>query len=219
MTGSGAARQPTKIGVVITEDHDLVRAGLKALLATMPGVQVIGEARNGEELLGCLDSSLRPEVALLDLEMPVLDGFATLQQVRLRHPSVRTLVLSMHDTPADIRRALDCGASGYLPKDAPPHELEHALRTIAAGGCHLGAASARSLLLPAAFEGDQLTQRQVQILAALAIGQNSKQIAYDLNLSAKTVDVDRCRIMQRLGIKDIAGLTRYAIRTGLVKIE
>jgi DNA-binding NarL/FixJ family response regulator len=219
---SGVAAHPAadEIRVVITDDHDLVRAGLKALLATMPGVRVIAEARNGHELLRYLRSHPHPEVALVDLEMPDLDGFETIRQIRLHHPAVRVLVLSMHDADADIRRALENGASGYLPKDALPQELEQALRTVAAEGCHLSAALARRLLLqPPPCAEDELTPRQVQILCALAQGKSSKQIGHDLNLSPKTVDVHRSRIMHRLGINDIAGLTRYALRKGLVKVE
>jgi DNA-binding NarL/FixJ family response regulator len=212
-SGGGVAGD---ISVVIADDHDLVRAGLKALLATMSGIHVIGEARNGHELLAYLRSQPHPQVALVDLEMPGLDGFEAIRQVHQHYPEVRTVVLSMHDAATDIRRALESGASGYLPKNAPPHELEHALRAVVTQGCYLSAAVARSLLLPAACAGDELTPRQVQILTGLARGRTSKQIGHDLDLSPKTVDAHRCRIMHRLGINDIAGLTRYALRKGLV---
>ncbi|MDB5956479.1 response regulator transcription factor [Ramlibacter sp.] len=213
---SGAV--PGDIAVVITDDHDLVRAGLKALLATMSGVHVVGEARDGHELLAYLRSHPHPEVVLVDLEMPGLDGFDVLREMHQHYPQVRTLVLSMHDAASDIRRAMDSGASGYLPKNAPPDELEHALRAVVARGCYLSAEYARSLLLPPLGRAeDGLTPRQVQILSAVARGRTSKEIGYDLSLSSKTVDVHRCRIMHRLGINDIAGLTRYALRKGLVE--
>ena len=208
---------PTSIRVVLADDHDLVRSGIKALLATVDGVQVIAEARNGAELLALLDT-VQPDVVMTDISMPGMDGITAIAEIHSRHPEVKVLVLSMYDTVDFVKRAVANGACGYLMKDAPPFELEQALRSVMATGSYFSAAVAQRLLQPSEpTVDDELTQRQVEILTLIAQGKSAKEIAFELGLSPKTVDVHRARIMERLRLNDIASLTRYAVRKGLVK--
>ena len=208
---------PTLIRLVLADDHDLVRSGIKALLGMVPGVQVEGEARNGTELVALVDA-LVPDIAMTDIAMPGMDGIAAITDIHNRHPQVRLLVLSMHDTVAIVRRAVAAGACGYVMKDAAPAELEQSIASVMATGSYFSPVVAQRLLEPEAQAAeDGLTQRQVEILKLIAQGKASKEIAFELGLSPKTVDVHRARIMERLDVRDIAGLTRYAVRRGLVK--
>jgi DNA-binding NarL/FixJ family response regulator len=209
--------KPMPIQVVLADDHDLVRSGIKALLSTVEGVQVIAEARNGNELLQLLES-VKPDVVMTDISMPGMDGITAIAEIHSRFPDVRVLVLSMYDTVDFVKRAVANGACGYLMKDAPPFELEQALRSVMATGSYFSAAVAQRLLQPSEPSvDDELTQRQVEILTLIAQGKSAKEIAFELGLSPKTVDVHRARIMERLRLNDIASLTRYAVRKGLVK--
>lgn len=208
---------PLPIQVVLADDHDLVRSGIKALLSTVDGVQVIAEARNGNELLQLLES-VKPDVVMTDISMPGMDGITAIAEIHARFPDVRVIVLSMYDTVDFVKRAVANGACGYIMKDAPPFELEQALRSVMATGSYFSAAVAQRLLQPSEpTVDDELTTRQVEILTLIAQGKSAKEIAFELGLSPKTVDVHRARIMERLRLNDIASLTRYAVRKGLVK--
>jgi DNA-binding NarL/FixJ family response regulator len=210
-----AAVKPTRI--VLADDHDLVRSGIKALLSMVEGVEVIAEARDGRELITLVES-LNPDVVMTDISMPGMDGIAAISEIHARHPQVRLLVLSMYDTFDFVKRAVASGACGYLMKDAPPFELEQAVRSVMATGSYFSPAIAQRLLQPSEpTVDDELTHRQVEILKLIAQGRASKEIAYELGLSPKTVDVHRARIMERLHLNDIASLTLYAVRKGLVK--
>jgi DNA-binding NarL/FixJ family response regulator len=209
--------KPVPIQVVLADDHDLVRSGIKALLSTVEGVRVIAEARNGSELLALLES-VKPDVVMTDISMPGMDGITAIAEIHSRFPDVRVIVLSMYDTVDFVKRAVANGACGYLMKDAPPFELEQALRSVMATGSYFSAAVAQRLLQPSEpTVDDELTTRQVEILTLIAQGKSAKEIAFELGLSPKTVDVHRARIMERLRLNDIASLTRYAVRKGLVK--
>jgi two-component system, NarL family, nitrate/nitrite response regulator NarL len=208
---------PMPIQIVLADDHDLVRSGIKALLSTVDGVRVIAEARNGLELLQLLES-VKPDVVMTDISMPGMDGITAISEIHNRFPAVKVIVLSMYDTVDFVKRAVANGACGYLMKDAPPFELEQALRSVMATGSYFSAAVAQRLLQPSEpTVDDELTTRQVEILTLIAQGKSAKEIAFQLGLSPKTVDVHRARIMERLRLNDIASLTRYAVRKGLVK--
>ncbi|MFD0667282.1 response regulator [Ramlibacter sp. MAHUQ-53] len=208
---------PSTIRVVLADDHDLVRSGIKALLALIDGVEVIAEAHDGRELVTLVED-LKPDVVMTDISMPGMDGIAAISEIHGKHPEVRLLVLSMYDTVDFVKRAVANGACGYLMKDAPPFELEQALRSVMATGSYFSPVIAQRLLQPSEpTVDDELTHRQVEILRMIAQGKASKEIAYDLGLSPKTVDVHRARIMERLQINDIASLTLYAVRKGLIK--
>lgn len=207
----------TTIRVVLADDHDLVRSGIKALLGMVDGVEVIAEARDGRELITLVED-LRPDVVMTDISMPGMDGITAIAEIHGKHPDVRMLVLSMYDTVDFVKRAVANGACGYLMKDAPPFELEQALRSVMATGSYFSPAIAQRLLQPSEpTVDDELTHRQVEILKLIAQGKASKEIAYELGLSPKTVDVHRARIMERLRLNDIASLTLYAVRKGLIK--
>ena len=210
-----STQQP--IRVVLADDHDLVRSGIKALLSMIDGVQVVAEARDGLELIQ-LVKSLNPDIVMTDISMPRMDGITAISQIHRLHPQVRLLVLSMYDTVDFVKRAVASGACGYLMKDAPPFELEQAVRSVMATGSYFSPAIAQRLLQPSEPTiDDELTQRQIEILRLIAQGRASKEIAFQLGLSPKTVDVHRARIMERLRLNDIASLTLYAVRKGLVK--
>jgi DNA-binding NarL/FixJ family response regulator len=206
-----------RVRIVLADDHDLVRSGIKALLSMVDGVQVIAEARDGQELVALVDS-LMPDVVMTDISMPGMDGITAIAQIHAKHPQVRLLVLSMYDTVDFVKRAVANGACGYLMKDAPPFELEQSVRSVMATGSYFSPSIAQRLLQPSEpTVDDELTHRQVEILRLIAQGRASKEIAYELGLSPKTVDVHRARIMERLHLNDIASLTLYAVRKGLVK--
>lgn len=205
------------IRIVLADDHDLVRSGIKALLSMIEGVEVIAEARDGKELINLVDS-LDPDVVMTDISMPGMDGITAIAEIHAKHPKMRMLVLSMYDTVDFVKRAVANGACGYLMKDAPPFELEQAVRSVMATGSYFSPSIAQRLLQPSEpTVDDELTHRQVEILKLIAQGRASKEIAYELGLSPKTVDVHRARIMERLRLNDIASLTRYAMRKGLIK--
>ena len=210
-----STQQP--IRVVLADDHDLVRSGIKALLSMIDGVQVVAEARDGLELIRLVES-LKPDIVMTDISMPRMDGITAISQIHALYPKVRLLVLSMYDTVDFVKRAVASGACGYLMKDAPPFELEQAVRSVMATGSYFSPAIAQRLLQPSEPTiNDELTQRQIEILKLIAQGRASKEIAFQLGLSPKTVDVHRARIMERLRLNDIASLTLYAVRKGLIK--
>jgi DNA-binding NarL/FixJ family response regulator len=207
----------THVRIVLADDHDLVRSGIKALLSMVDGVEVVAEARNGEDLIALVES-LAPDIVMTDISMPGMDGITAISEIHGKHPEVRLLVLSMYDTVDFVKRAVASGACGYLMKDAPPFELEQAVRSVMATGSYFSPAIAQRLLQPSEpTVDDELTHRQVEILTLIAQGRASKEIAFELGLSPKTVDVHRARIMERLRLNDIASLTLYAVRKGLVK--
>lgn len=212
---STAVAKPIRI--VLADDHDLVRSGIKALLSMVDGVEVVAEARDGRELVSLVES-LKPDVVMTDISMPGMDGITAISEIHARHPAVRLLVLSMYDTVDFVKRAVANGACGYLMKDAPPFELEQAVRSVVATGSYFSPSIAQRLLQPSEpGVDDELTHRQIEILKLIAQGRASKEIAYELGLSPKTVDVHRARIMERLHLNDIASLTLYAVRKGLIK--
>lgn len=204
------------VRLVLADDHQLVRRGLKALLQSISGVEVVAEAGEGAELL-TLVGSLLPDLVITDLSMPGMDGITALREIHRTHPAIPVLVLSMTDACETVRHAIESGACGYLLKGAPQFELEQAIRSVMTTGSYFSPAVAQRLLQPAEpTPADELTERQLQVLKLLAGGRAAKEIAYELGLSVKTVDVHRARIMERLNIKGVAGLTLYAVRKGLI---
>ncbi|MDP2324247.1 MAG: response regulator transcription factor [Gammaproteobacteria bacterium] len=207
--------QPVRI--VLADDHDLVRSGIKALLVQIPGVAVVAEARDGTELIEAVERS-QPDIVMTDISMPGMDGLSAVAKLHALYPQVRVVVVSTHDTVDFIKGAVANGACGYLTKDASPLELEQALRNVMANGSYFSSLIARRLLQPAEPTVDEvLTVRQIEILRLLAQGKASKEIAYQLGLSPRTVDVHRSRMMERLGLHDVSSLTRYAIRKKLIQ--
>jgi len=214
--------------VLIADDHNLVRTGLAMLVREIPGFEVIGEASTGRE---AVDFSRRqqPDVVILDLSMPELHGIEAMPQIRRHAPQARVLVLSMHATEQHVTTAFRGGANGYLLKEAAAEELTTALKTIVAGGLYISPKIAhhvaQALVSPqrqaegAAADLGKLSPRQREILQSIAEGRSTRDIAERLSLSVKTVETHRTELMSRLGIHDVAGLTRFAIRTGLVSVD
>jgi DNA-binding NarL/FixJ family response regulator len=207
----------TPIRLVLADDHVLVRSGVRALLEQLDGVQVVGEASDGREALA-LVARLRPHVVLMDISMPELNGLEAADRLRRDYPQIRVILLSMHADEAYVARALAVGAAGYVLKTAGAVELELAVRAVARGESYLSPEVARQVMRgPLGADGSlPLSARQREILQLIAEGNSTKQIAAKLGLSAKTVETHRANIMARLGIRDVPGLVRYAIRAGLV---
>ena len=205
------------IHVIIADDHPLVRSGIRSLLGTIPDVIVLAEVGNGTELLELL-GGVRADIVITDIAMPGMDGLEALRQIRAGHPEVRVIVLSMHDEAEMVRRAISSGAAAYLRKDASSSELASALHSVMATGSYISSAVVKLLMKPAEPTLQALlTDRQIQILTMLAQGQTSKEIGFTLDLSPKTVDVHRARIMERLRLRDLPSLTVFAMRNGLIK--
>ena len=208
--------------VVIADDHRLVRAGLCRLLLGSSSIEIVAEAGDGHEVIRKIRRH-RPEMVIMDISMPNLNGLDALIRIKEQFPKTKVLVVSMHSDEDYIVRALRAGASGYVLKDAAAVELELAIRSIAAGQTFLGPSIPRNVVgsyLKGLTNGqnslDQLTDRQREILQLMVEGKTTKEIAFDLGLSAKTIESHRERVMKRLNIRDIAGLVRYAIRAGLI---
>jgi len=211
------------IRVLVADDHALVRAGLRALLGTMAGVEVIAEAGTGIEATR-LARDLAPDIALLDISMPEMNGIDAAAQIARECPETRTIMLSMYAEADFVRRALAAGALGYVLKDCGVDELERAIRAVMRGELHIvpdvakdhGAAAMGGT---GASGAPALTPRQREVLKLIAEGHGTRAIAGQLHLSVKTVETHRAQIMERLGIHDVAGLTRYAVRSGLVSLD
>lgn len=215
-TGAGAMHAGAPIRTVLADDHDLVRSGLRLLLEVVPGVRVVAEARDGTELLEAVRRE-QPDLVVTDISMPGMDGLTSLSLLRGQPQAPRVLVVSMHDSPDLIRRAFALGAAGYVMKDSTAVEFEQAVRCVMSGQPYYSAQVSQRLLQTQAPAPEQLlTPRQIEILVLIATGHAAKEVAFKLGLSPKTVDVHRARIMERLGINDIAGLTLYCVRHGLV---
>ena len=202
-----------------------MRAGIRALLEKMPDVEVVGEAGTGREALELLKSK-GPNLVLLDIAMAELGGLETLPRIIRNFPGVKVVILSQHANEEYVIRALRDGASGYMLKDAAANELEFAITSLAQGKTYLSPSISRTVIdgYLERVSGElspleHLTQRQREILQAVAEGKNTKEIAYVLGISIKTVETHRAQLMKRLGIHDVPGLVRYAIRSGLVSPE
>lgn len=209
-----------KIRILLADDHALVRAGMKSLVESTEAFEVVGEASNGREAVR-LARTLEPDVALLDIAMPELNGLDAARRLAAECPQVRVLILSMHTDPGYVREALQAGTAGYLLKEASVEELELAIRAALRGERYLDPRVSKQVIdgyvrgLDAP-EGKALTPRQREILQLIAEGRSTREIAERLHLSVKTVEAHRAQIMDRLDIRDVAGLTRYAIRIGLI---
>jgi DNA-binding NarL/FixJ family response regulator len=211
--------------IFLADDHALVRAGIRALLDTIPGMDVIGEAGDGQAALDAVRREV-PDAILLDVTLPGLNGLDLAQRINQLGLGTRVLMLSMHAGPEYVARALAAGARGYLLKDAAFDELEVALQTVFSGGRYLSrgidAAVVKRFEQEARRGGGELevlTPRQRQILQLIAEGCGTRNISERLHVSIKTVEAHRAQIMDRLGIHDVPGLVRFAIRTGLVDPE
>ncbi len=215
----------TPIRVLVADDHTLVRAGIRSLLEGLENVEVVGEAGDGQEAVR-LAESLRPDVLLLDVGMPGLNGLDVAARLATQDASIRVLILSMHTSEEYVLRALRAGCAGYLLKGSAVAELEIAVRAVARGETYLSPAVSKHVMDDyvrrtggATDPIDALTPRQREVLQLVAEGNTSKDIADRLGVSFKTVEAHRAQIMERLGLHDVAGLVRFAMRMGLVRPE
>jgi DNA-binding NarL/FixJ family response regulator len=211
--------------VLLADDHALVRAGIKALLETMQGVEVVAETGDGRTALEAIGRTM-PDIALLDITMPGLNGIEVAARVEKISPRTRILILSMHANEGFVAQALRAGVSGYLLKDSAAEELQLALVALSRGQRYLSPAISAQVVDGFLRSGDAepgvlstLTARQREILQLIAEGRTTKEIAADLDVSVKTVETHRAQLMDRLGIHDVAGLVRLAIREGLISPE
>lgn len=213
------------VKVLIVDDHLIVRAGVRSILENLPDVTVVAEAKDGREALG-LVPQLRPDVIFMDISMKNLNGLETTARINKEYPGTHVLVLSMHTNEEYVLQALNAGAAGYLVKDSSSEEIADALRTVLRGETYHTAAIPRHVLANyvrhSTGEGkpaERLTPRQREILQLMAEGKSTKEIARVLEISTKTVETHRTQLMERLDIHDVAGLVRYAIRTGFVQSD
>lgn len=214
-----------KIRILLADDHTLVRAGIRSLLEKMPAVEVVAEAADGRTALELIRKH-SPSLVLMDIAMRELNGLQATERIARQFPAVRVIILSMHANEEYVLQALRSGAAGYLLKDAATVELELAIKAVTRGETYLSPAISKSVIEQylARLKGGEtppanLTLRQREILQLIAEGRNTKEIASMLGISVKTVEAHRSQVMDRLGIHDVAGLVRYAIRTGLVSPE
>ncbi|HET7461983.1 MAG TPA: response regulator transcription factor [Longimicrobium sp.] len=205
--------------IVLADDHEVVRSGLRALVDATTGMEVVGEARDGAE--ACRRAlELRPDVVVMDVGMPVLDGAEATERIRRDCPGVKVLALTMHEDRGHLTRLLQAGASGYLPKRAAADELVRAIQVVAGGGTYVDPQLAGTLLGGAAApargpgDGQRLSEREEDVLRRIAWGASNKEIATELKISVKTVETYKARIADKLGLKTRTDIVRYAVRQG-----
>lgn len=213
-----------RLRVLLVDDHALVRAGIRSLLQELPDVEVVAEASDGAQALQIAERE-QPDVVLMDIAMKGMNGLEAAAKLRERQPSVKVVILSMHTSEEYVLLALRAGAAAYLIKDSATAELGLALNSVMRGETYLSPAISRQVVdgyvqrVGVGAGADPLTQRQREVLKYIAEGRSTKEIAFELDLSVKTIETHRAQIMERLGIRDVAGLVRYAMRVGIVPPE
>lgn len=217
-----------KITVLIADDHTIVRRGLRSLLQTEPDIEVLGEAETGRQAVQ-LALELKPDVVLMDIAMPMLNGLEATRQITKQSPSSRVLILSSYNDDEYVHELTEAGGAGYLLKQADFTDVVRAILQAKKGNAFYSPAISRRLTdryretivggVPAKKRTDLLTSREIEVLQLIAEGESNKQIAAELGISVKTVERHRQRLMDKLAIHDIAGLTRYAISRGLIEIN
>lgn len=216
-----------KIRLLMVDDHEIVRAGLRMLLQTQPDIEIVAEASNGRDAVARA-RELQPDVVLMDISLPDVDGFQATQQIKRALPQTAVLALTMHESDEYFFKMLQAGASGYVPKKAAPTDLVSAIRTVHAGGVFLYPSLAKSLVQDylgraretdgrAALDG--LTEREQEVLKLIADGLTNQEIAERLTISVKTVERHRANIMSKLNLHSRTELVKYAIRKGLIEVE
>ncbi|MDX6445820.1 MAG: hypothetical protein QOH71_2894 [Blastocatellia bacterium] len=214
-----------KIRVLLADDHKLVRAGIRSLLERLPEMEVVAEASDGREALQ-LVAEHHPQVVLMDLAMPEVNGLEATKHLTKMFPKVRVIILSIYSDEEHVYQSLRAGAAGYLMKGAATEELELAIRSVARGETYLSPPVSKPVIMEyirrtnvGLSPREGLSPRQTQILKLIAEGQTTKQVALNLAISVKTVETHRSALMKRIGVRDVAGLVRYAVKVGLVDLH
>jgi two-component system invasion response regulator UvrY len=208
------------IRLLIVDDHELVRVGLRQILADYPAIEIVGEAGDGETAIR-LNRELWPDVVLLDICMPGLSGLETTARLKQARSDLAVIILSVHETAPYPERLMEAGASGYLTKGCPVTELVQAIRTVARGGRHIGSAVAQNMalgMLPGSSTSpfDDLSAREMEVMLMLADGYRLADIASTMHLSPKTVATYKYRIFEKLDTRNDVAMTRMAMRYGIV---
>lgn len=212
-----------QVRILIAEDHTILRQGLLALLSSNPEFEVVGEAEDGREAIRCVEK-LRPDLVLMDLSMPRMNGTEAVEEIKKRHPETKVLVLTVHKSEEYILATLQAGADGYVLKDVTHVELMLAIKSVLAGKAYLSP-EISDKVIEGYLEGrrpksksswDTLTQREREVLKMIAEGHKNKEIAEHLCISSKTVEKHRANLMQKLNLHSAASLTTYAVEKGLV---
>jgi Response regulator containing a CheY-like receiver domain and an HTH DNA-binding domain len=217
---------PGPLSIILADDHSLVRAGIRTLLEKLPGVTILAESGDGRETLALVHQH-DPDVVIMDITMPGLNGLDATARILRECPRTKVLMLSMHTGEDYVLQALRAGATGYLLKDAATAELRLALEAVQRGETYLSPTISKEVLArhrqlandPKADTTKTLTPRMREIVQLIAEGRSTKEIAFLLNLSVKTIETHRMHLMARLGLHDVAGVVRYALRTGLISAE
>jgi DNA-binding NarL/FixJ family response regulator len=204
------------IRLLVVDDHPVVRAGIVGLLAGEPDLEVVGEAGDGAQACH-LAAALRPDVVLMDLRMPVMDGATATERILAATPTVRVVVLTTYETDADILRAVEAGATGYLLKDTPRDDLVAAVRAVAGGETVLAPSVARRLVAGVRNAAERLTARELEVLAAVAHGGSNAQIGAELFISEATVKTHLLRVFAKLGVDDRTRAVTVALERGILR--
>jgi DNA-binding NarL/FixJ family response regulator len=217
-----AAREKPLIKVLLADDHEIVRAGLRRIVEASGDIQVVAEAADGWEAMQQVHQNL-PDVAVIDISMPGVDGLEVVNQLRQHYPKMPILILTMHEEEQYVVRAIAAGAKGYLTKRSAPEQLVKAIHKVHAGGSYLSDSAAESLALSVASGSrgrspvDCLSNREIQVLRHLALGHTVREIAEAYHLSTKTVDTYRLRLLKKLNLRNNAELSRFAMQNRLVE--
>jgi len=216
-----------KIKLLMVDDHEIVRAGLRMLLQAQPDMEIVGEVDTGRDAVAKA-KELAPDVVLMDISLPDIDGFEATQQIKRAQPNIAILALTMHESDEYFFKMLDAGASGYVPKKAAPTDLVSAIRVVHEGGVFLYPSVAKALVrdyMGRVAEGgeretfDGLTDREREVLKLVADGLTNQEIADKLTISVKTVERHRANIMGKLNLHSRTELVKYAIRKGMIDVE
>ena len=212
-----------KIRVLVADDHAIIREGLRVMLGNQPDMEVVGIAANGREAIRLIEEH-QPDVAILDISMPELNGIEVISQMLPRHPHIKVIVLSIHETKPYVYRTLRAGARGYLIKETAGLEVVEAVRAVCRGERYLSQRIA-DVVTDVSFRNlevsplEKLSPREREILQLVAEGKTSQQIAESLSISPKTVDTYRSRLMHKIGVEDMAGLVKFAIQNGVISLD